>query len=37
MDFQGQNYSQLLAACLDDGALFEDPFFPPTNKSIGLK
>ena len=34
MDFENQNYIDLVKACFDEETLFEDPVFPPTNDSI---
>lgn len=35
--FQGQNYHKLKRACIRRGALFQDPFFPPTAQSLFYK
>ncbi|XP_032341982.1 LOW QUALITY PROTEIN: calpain-12 [Camelus ferus] len=33
--FRGQNYNAIRAACLDEGILFQDPYFPAGPDSLG--
>ncbi|XP_057569243.1 calpain-12 [Hippopotamus amphibius kiboko] len=33
--FQGQNYKAIQAACLDEGVLFQDPYFPAGPDALG--
>uniref|UniRef100_A0A672JWN8 Calpain catalytic domain-containing protein n=1 Tax=Sinocyclocheilus grahami TaxID=75366 RepID=A0A672JWN8_SINGR len=35
--FQGQCYHKLKRSCLRRGALFQDPFFPPSAESLFYK
>uniref|UniRef100_A0A671MGN1 Calpain catalytic domain-containing protein n=1 Tax=Sinocyclocheilus anshuiensis TaxID=1608454 RepID=A0A671MGN1_9TELE len=35
--FQGQCYHKLKRSCLRRGALFQDPFFPPSAESLSYK
>ena len=33
--FRGQNYKAIRAACLDEGILFQDPYFPAGPDALG--